>query len=185
MADHDTSFSPARFLLLILASAASAVFVCTLPEHLLPDVRYLVIPTDTASVPLAGWLSSPWDTMLADMLGQVRWIALELLVWLLGSLCIYSMPVYLAASAYRGACLGYVLSLLTGNPPQLSGHTSAMLSGYLLVTVVLFVFACGTPPFFRWHRRADSTAAAPIRYGIRFFVCAGLIFCITLICGRL
>ncbi|MBQ8401435.1 MAG: hypothetical protein IJX14_05850, partial [Clostridia bacterium] len=85
-------------------------------------------------------------------------LALELLVWFLAGLTCCARPVFALTTLLRGCIFGLVLSLFADS--AIAVGSIPMLAGYVLITLVLILFASGIR---QWG----------IRYGIRFLVCAG------------
>ena len=177
MYEQEKTNGSARFFLLMLVFACTAVTAFSLGD-MLPTVRYLLTPAGAAS----GSYLARYLPVGAESVSRISAVltgaALEMGIWFLAGLGIWAGAVFMLAAACRGACFGFVLSLITGNSTaDLAGWNPAVLTGWLAMTVLLFCLGAGQSvpkngrQFFRWT--------------MRFSVFAGASFWIIILCERM
>lgn len=184
MHDQTTAFSPARFFILLLAFITAAVIAGSLQDTL-PPARYILTPRIPSDTPLTGLLPAPWNAYAAEVLTCTAGLALEMLVWFIGGLTSYASAVFIPAAVYRGLCFGFVLSMYVASSGSvLVGAEAASVTGFLLVTLILFLFAGRVCRSASLSRR-KSSAGSLCRYGVHFLICTGAAFWVTVLCARL
>ena len=184
MRHQTTVFSPARFFLLLLVFVTAAVLAGSL-QDMLPPEQYILTDRTISLTGLSSLLPVPLDTHAAAVIGCTAGIAAEMLLWFAGGLTPYGAMIFYPAAAYRGFCFGLAFSLYTGTGVSaLTGAGTMSLFGYIPVTCVLFLFASCMHPKHAPPRRPFS-AGSLCRYSIRFLVCAGAVFWITVFCSGL
>ena len=161
-----------RFMLLMLAFACGAVIVYSL-RTLTAPLRYVLTPAAAGQVSLLQAYFSDTGMVRAEaMLRAASGIAPETALWLIIGMTACAGPLFFAASALRGACFGFVLSLIAGDTVSvLTGPYLLPFIGWLAVTVLLMGYASVT---------AEKT---PTRCFLQFLPSAGAAFWITFLCS--
>ena len=168
---------PARFFLLTLVFACAAVLSFSLAD-MLPAARYLLTPsTVSADSFLSRFL--PVDAVTVRRTAfLLTGTAAEMGIWFLGGLGVWAGAVFLLAAVWRGACFGFVLSLIAGESASvLAGGSLPVLAGWLAVTVLMFCCSAA--------QSVPGTGKQFFRWTLRFLAFAGASFWITVFCERI
>ncbi len=169
--------SPGRLLALTLGFAAAAVTAYSLTP-LLPAARYTLTAAPALALPeavqaLAMPLPAAALSLVLGLLGLLRGVVCELLLWGLAAVIPACPLLPMLLSLRRGGCFGVVLAMVTSDTfgqAALAGVTPPALVCPLLCTAVLF-----------------GLAAAPLEksegwgsFIRRFLVTSGGVFALTL-----
>ena len=167
----------ARFFLLMLAFICAAVTAFSLGD-MLPAARYLLTPAEETADSFFVRLLPGESVSVSRTAAMLSGATAEMGVWFLGGLGVWAGAVFLLAAAWRGACFGFVLSLIAGEGASvLAGWHWSMLAGWLAVTVLLF--CCSI------RQSVPGTGRQFFRWTLRFLAYAGAAFWILLVCERI